>query len=42
MELETELELDQPQDTDYQYEQLFGAGDSQESREFLPPSIQNQ
>ena len=42
MELETELNIDQPRDTDYQYEQLFGSGDSQESQEFLPSSIQNQ
>ncbi len=42
MELETDLIIDQPRESDYMYEQLFGSGDSQDSREFLPPSIQNQ
>lgn len=42
MELETELVIDQPRETDYQYETLFGSTTKQDSVEFLPPTIQNQ
>ena len=39
---ETDLVLDQPRDTDYQYEALFGSSESKGMTVFMPPSIQNQ
>ena len=39
---ETTLELDQPRDTDFVYETLFGATSWGEPIEFLPPHIQDQ
>lgn len=39
---ETDLVLDQPRDTDYEYQSLFWSTESSNMALFLPPSIQNQ
>src|SRR4030065_696951 len=39
---EVNIELDQPRETDFIYETLFGGSAEKTPKEYLPPHIQNQ
>lgn len=41
-DIETNIVMDVPKDGEFHYESLFWSEDSQDPKEFLPPSIQNQ